>query len=114
MWNKSWCYTCEESRATDMGPRLANVAVASLQATTGHSSRSTSIASPVPSFERVYFGFTALVETFDEEQKDAMRAIPLDRLLLETDSPHLPPRGHRRNNPALLGEVATTVADVLG
>ena len=65
-------------------------------------------------FERVYFGFTALVETFDEEQKDAMRAIPLDHLLLEMDSPHLPPRGHRRNNPALFGEVASTVADVLG
>ena len=65
-------------------------------------------------FEREYFGFTALVESFDVEQKDAMRAIPLDRLLLETDSPHLPPRGHRRNNPALLGEVASTVADVLG
>ena len=64
-------------------------------------------------FERVCFGFTALVESFDEE-KDAMRAIPLDRLLLETDSPHLPPRGHRRNNPALLGEIASTVADVLG
>ena len=65
-------------------------------------------------FERVHFGFTALVENFDEEQKDVMRAIPLDRLLLETDSPHLPPHGHRLNNPALLGEVEATMPDVLG
>ena len=68
--------------------RLANVAVASLQVTAGHSSRSPSIVSPgtvteverwSAKFERANFGFTSLVETFDDKQ-EAMTAIPLDCL----------------------------------
>ena len=63
-------------------------------------------------FTRVYFGFTALVRTFDENQKQALRKVPLNRLLIETDSPHLAPGRHRVNSPAYIGEVASLVAAV--
>jgi TatD DNase family protein len=45
---------------------------------------------------------------------EAVQQVPLDRLLLETDCPYLPPepfRG-RRNEPAYLGRVALEVARV--
>ena len=47
---------------------------------------------------------------------DVVRALPLDRLVLETDCPYLPPqpwRG-RRNEPAYLPATAARVAEVLG
>ncbi|RJQ52996.1 MAG: TatD family deoxyribonuclease [Actinobacteria bacterium] len=45
---------------------------------------------------------------------EVARSIPLDRLLLETDSPFLAPHPHRgkRNEPALLPLVAQRVADL--
>jgi TatD DNase family protein len=51
---------------------------------------------------------------------DALRAIfaaaPLDRLLVETDSPYLAPQPHRgkRNEPAFTAETASIVAGALG
>lgn len=65
-------------------------------------------------FHDVYFGFTALVGGFDETQKEALRAVSMNRLLLESDSPHLAPGEKSINNPAYLGEVAALVAAVLG
>jgi TatD DNase family protein len=46
--------------------------------------------------------------------REVARWVPLDRLLLETDSPYLPPQGRRgqRNEPALVAEVAKVVANV--
>jgi TatD DNase family protein len=47
--------------------------------------------------------------------REAVRSAPLDRLLLETDAPFIAPqpwRG-RRNEPAYVAAVATTLADVL-
>ena len=46
--------------------------------------------------------------------RDAAKEIPLDRLLLETDSPFLAPVPHRgrRNEPAFVAEVARTLANV--
>jgi len=46
--------------------------------------------------------------------RDVAKALPLDRLLIETDSPFLPPEGKRgkRNEPANVAEVARTLASV--
>jgi len=46
--------------------------------------------------------------------RDAAREIPLDRLLIETDSPFLAPLPHRgkRNEPANVAEVARSIANV--
>jgi TatD DNase family protein len=48
--------------------------------------------------------------------RDAVRAVPLDRLLIETDAPFLAPVPHRgkRNEPAHVRLVAETVAAVRG
>jgi TatD DNase family protein len=47
--------------------------------------------------------------------REALRAAGLDRLVLETDSPWLPPQSARgrRNEPALLAEVAAALAALL-
>lgn len=62
-------------------------------------------------------GFTGIV-TFPRGQnvRDVLARTPLDRVLVETDSPYLAPIPHRgrRNEPALVAEVARAVADVLG
>ncbi len=50
------------------------------------------------------------------ELKEVARAVPLDRLLIETDSPFLAPVPHRggRNEPARVRHVAETVAALRG
>ncbi|MFC1847061.1 TatD family hydrolase, partial [Chloroflexota bacterium] len=47
---------------------------------------------------------------------NAIRAIPLDRLMLETDSPFLPPQPYRgqRNEPSYIPSVLETLADITG
>ncbi len=49
-----------------------------------------------------------------ESLRQIARDLPLDRLLVETDSPFLPPQGHRgkRNEPAFVIEVARTLGNV--
>ena len=50
------------------------------------------------------------------EVRDAARTCPLDRLMVETDSPYLAPVPHRgkTNRPALVGVVGAAVADAKG
>jgi TatD DNase family protein len=50
------------------------------------------------------------------ELRETARGVPLDRVLIETDSPFLAPPPHRgkRNEPAYVGSVAQTLADVHG
>ena len=64
-----------------------------------------------------YIGVTGMV-TFRraENVREILRALPEDRILLETDSPYLAPvpyRG-RENNPGLLGLIAAGAAAVRG
>lgn len=51
-----------------------------------------------------------------EELREAVREIPLDRLLIETDCPYLAPVPHRgkRNEPAYVARVAERIAEVKG
>lgn len=50
------------------------------------------------------------------ELKEVARMVPLDRLLIETDSPYLAPVPHRggRNEPALVVRVAEVIAELRG
>jgi TatD DNase family protein len=62
-----------------------------------------------------YLGFTGLV-TFKNaaEVREAVKLCPLDRLLIETDSPYLAPVPHRgkTNEPSYLPPVAETIASL--
>lgn len=52
-----------------------------------------------------------------EELREAAAAVPLDRLLVETDAPYLTPEPHRkirRNEPCYVVETARRVAEVRG
>jgi TatD DNase family protein len=63
-----------------------------------------------------FVSFSGLVSFRSFAGADLLRRVPLDRLLIETDSPYLAPvplRG-RRNEPAFLPHVAAAVAVVLG
>lgn len=52
----------------------------------------------------------------NESLREAARRVPLERLLLETDAPYLPPQGQRgkRNEPANVALVAAALARVRG
>ncbi|HUL17031.1 MAG TPA: TatD family hydrolase [Terriglobales bacterium] len=54
--------------------------------------------------------------TFPKAQniRDVMKEVPLEKILIETDSPYLAPQAHRgkRNEPAYVAEVAKTLASV--
>ena len=63
------------------------------------------------SFPQAHFGFTAAVRTFSDVQRAGLRSVPMDRLLLETDSPHVKVDSGVR---AFLGEVGQLVADIRG
>ena len=71
------------------------------------------VASWRGAFPNCYFGFTGLARSFAPDQRAAVRMIPEDRILLETDSPYLRTSwGARVNTPAFIGEVADVIAEI--
>ncbi len=64
-----------------------------------------------------YLGFTGIVSFKNAEGvRDVLRRTPLDRIVIETDSPYLSPLPHRgrKNEPARVADVCTWVARTLG
>jgi TatD DNase family protein len=63
-----------------------------------------------------YVSFAGMITFARYEAADLLRAVPLDRLLVETDSPYLAPvpfRG-KRNEPAYVASVARRAAELRG
>lgn len=63
-----------------------------------------------------YFGLGGpLTYPRNSELRDTIKCLPLDRLLLETDSPYLPPQSKRgqRNQPAYVEEVLLELSGIL-
>ena len=62
-----------------------------------------------------YISFSGIV-TFNNagELREVVKALPLERLLVETDSPYLAPAPHRgkQNQPAYVRDVAQFIADL--
>ena len=64
-------------------------------------------------FPNTYFGFPSRVTSFNQEQRDGVRTVPEDRILLETDAPYMPThRNVQVNTPAYIGDVAESVAQI--
>jgi len=61
-------------------------------------------------FENTYFGFTYLVDKFSEIQLQALKDIPSNRLLVETDAPYITPPGISTNSPIYIGETIAKIA----
>jgi TatD DNase family protein len=63
-----------------------------------------------------YFSFSGMITFRSWTDDAAIRRVPAERLLVETDAPYLAPVPHRgkRNEPAFVGEVARRVATVRG
>lgn len=66
---------------------------------------------------KMMVSFSGIV-TFKKSEalREVVQEVPLDQLLIETDSPYLAPQTQRgkRNEPAFVAEVANTIADVKG
>lgn len=64
-----------------------------------------------------YIGFTGII-TFRKADRlrEVVKAVPHDRILIETDCPYLAPQGFRgkRNEPAFVVAVAEKLAEILG
>ncbi|XP_063951375.1 putative deoxyribonuclease TATDN2 [Lytechinus pictus] len=69
----------------------------------------------IAAFPYCYFGIAGMAAYFTTEQIQGLRAVPADRLILETDAPHLPPRPDMTvTSPESLGDVGAVVANLRG
>lgn len=68
--------------------------------------------------ERGWYLSLSGIVTFkkSEELREVAKMVPLDQLLIETDTPYLAPQSHRgkRNEPSYLPETAQLIADIKG
>jgi TatD DNase family protein len=66
--------------------------------------------------EGCYVSFAGIITFSKFEGQDAVRAVPQDRLLAETDAPYLAPvpRRGKRNEPAFVAHVVAALADLRG
>uniref|UniRef100_K1QU86 Putative deoxyribonuclease TATDN2 n=1 Tax=Magallana gigas TaxID=29159 RepID=K1QU86_MAGGI len=62
-------------------------------------------------FSNVYFGFTGAVESFSVIS--GLRTVPVNRVLLNPDSPYMKPGGGYINIPVFIKDVASQVASRL-
>jgi len=60
-----------------------------------------------------YISFTGII-TFVKELEEVVKTIPLDKMMVETDSPYLSPKPHRgkKNEPAYVMHVAEKIANL--
>jgi len=64
-------------------------------------------------FPNCHFGFTGAVVGFDAIQRNALQRVPLNKLVIETDSPYLQVhRSQEMNTPAFIGDVAKEIANI--
>lgn len=63
-------------------------------------------------YPNVFFGLSLAVRGFSAEQKAGVRAVPPNKLLLESDSPYFSPRGARHGHPQYLYEVAALAGEI--
>ncbi|KAH3872198.1 uncharacterized protein LOC127868684 [Dreissena polymorpha] len=61
-------------------------------------------------FPNCFFSYSGQARLFTEAQKQAVRRVPANRLLIETDSPYFRPAGARMCTPSFLGDVANVIA----
>lgn len=64
-----------------------------------------------------YIGFNGMTTYSGNDQlMEAVKIVPLDKILIETDAPFLPPQSHRgqRNEPLYVLEVAEQIAQIKG
>ncbi len=66
--------------------------------------------------EGCYVSFAGIITFSKFDGQEAVRAVPEDRLLAETDAPYLAPvpRRGKRNEPAFVTHVVAALADIRG
>ena len=64
-------------------------------------------------FPDCHFGFTVKMARFRKPQREALKSIPLNRILVETDSPYLPVLPEQKiSTPAYIWDVAAETAKI--
>jgi TatD DNase family protein len=71
-------------------------------------------AQEILKLDRFYLGINGIVTFKNSDLGNTLRAVPLDRIVLETDSPYLTPAPYRgkRNHPSYLKLIATKLSEV--
>ncbi len=66
-------------------------------------------------FPNAYYSFSGMVQRFTPSQVEALEQVPMNRLLLETDSPYLSLTTSRKgNSPLYIGDIASLIAGIKG